>query len=149
VVGGIDVAVDPDTTMMVTDTPDTEVTAADELVHTWPIDFTDGKVVFELDLTAPAEVGTVTLYAAAVSGNGNGDDSGDGVGKNVLAIDVTEPPPPDMGGAVDMAEPEAMAPAGGCSLGGRARGGSAALLLALLLLVPPARGGLRLIRRRR
>jgi hypothetical protein len=60
-------------------------------------------VQVQFTLTAPAEGGTVTLYAAALSANGDGTNAGDGTDATTLQVQVIAPPPPDLASPPDLA----------------------------------------------
>ncbi len=53
-------------------------------------------VAISFQLTAPAQRGTLTLFAAALSADGNGGKSGDATAATVLDVTVVAPTPPDL-----------------------------------------------------
>jgi hypothetical protein len=103
-------------------------------------------VAISFQLTAPADVGMLTLFAAALSADGNGATSGDDVASATLQVEVTASPPDladAVSGASTRAEPSSdMGPpkneprwACGSTVGAMPVPVAVAPLLAILLLV--------------
>jgi hypothetical protein len=113
VVGGLGVSVDdPDATLSAR-AETTRVVGATQLVHNAPLPFSEGKLSFEFDVTAPPRAAMLTLYAAGNSCDGDGTKLGDQAATTTLAVEVTGPSSP----SAEM--PTATMPApmrGGCSL---------------------------------
>ena len=74
VAGGIDIAVSAGTLAIVTS--DLQLSSS-ELTHTSPKLAASGAVTFQFKYTAPASLGTQTIYATGLSANNTGGSSGD------------------------------------------------------------------------
>ena len=89
----------PGATLAVTDAATTRaVTRAGnvEIVHSNPVNFAAGatNVSFPFSFTAPAAAGSVTIFAAGLSGDGTSTDTADGTGIASLAVTVEAAAPP-------------------------------------------------------
>lgn len=89
----------PGATLAVTDAATTRaVTRAGnvEIVHSAPVNFAAGatNVSFPFSFTAPAAAGSVTIFAAGLSGDGTSTDTADGTGIASLAVTVEAAAPP-------------------------------------------------------
>src|SRR5205085_696223 len=62
-------------------------TGAGEITHNGPLAFVAGQASWTADFTAPATVGTATLYVCGLGGNGVGA-GGDSTDCTTLAVDV-------------------------------------------------------------
>lgn len=83
----------PGATLAVTDAATTRaVTRAGnvEIVHSAPVNYAAGatNVSFPFSFTAPAAAGSVTIFAAGLSGDGTSTDTADGTGVASLAVTV-------------------------------------------------------------
>lgn len=128
-VGGADISVS-NTSASLTPGSGSGLTTSDgELTHSpSPRSFSNGELRFNFSMTAPANGGTVTLFAAGNSANGDDNNTGDGIGATKLEITVT-------GGNGGPPEPDPEEERGGCST----TGGAPLLLLCLLAGVLPPR----------
>nr|AYM53958.1 hypothetical protein [Pyxidicoccus sp.] len=97
---------------------------SEELTHSQPKAFSNGRVEFDFTLVAPSSAGTINLFGAGNSANGNGAETGDASAMSKKTITVGN------GGGDD--------DGGGCSAAG-----GAPLLGAVLMVL-----GARLRRRR-
>lgn len=63
--------------------------ASDELTHSAPRNFSNGRLEFDFTLVAPASGGNITLFGAGNSTNGNFAETGDGSAQAQKTITVT------------------------------------------------------------
>lgn len=133
-VGGLNVAVDTTAAVLVPGVG-TQL-RGEELVHRGPKAFSGGAVSWEFSLRAPAQEGTVKLYASGNSANGDTDWGGDLSASTQLAVTVSSAGPADGGaadgGPADGGGPTDGEPAGEPSDGGCTAAGGALVPLALL-----------------
>jgi len=85
---GLDVAVDSPAAQLLGVRADT-VSFGNEIHHTAPRAFTNGRATFAFQLVAPPFAGAVRLFGAGNSCNGNGSSSGDRAGFTTFTVTVT------------------------------------------------------------